>query len=83
MFHFINTFPINSLIQSKPKKSRPIRYLLDKIRQNSEKMQEIMRGGKNTARVNKTSSHISGDTAEKLISIEDRCQADREKSRGD
>lgn len=55
----------------------------DKIRENSEKTPEIMGGGKKTARVNKTSSHISGDTAEKLISIEARCQADREKSRGD
>jgi len=36
MFHFINTFPIDSLIQSKPKKSRPIRYMSAK-RQNQTK----------------------------------------------
>lgn len=80
------TFPIDSLIQSetKEKQAHSICLRRDKIRQYSEKMPEITggkRGGGNTARVNKTSSHISGDTTERLISIEARCQADREKQR--
>ncbi len=73
-----------ALFEARPKKTSPIWYVCEETEYNSEKTPEIMgREKKNTARVNKTSSHISGDTAEKLISIEARCHADREKSRGD
>lgn len=69
----------------RPKKSRPIRYVCEETKSDNtvrkcRKLREG-KGGGNTARVNKTSSHISGDTTERLISIEACCQADREKQR--
>ncbi len=76
-------FQSTALTEARPKKTRPIWCACEETEYNSEKTPEIMGRGKNTARVNKTSSHTSSNTAENLISIEARCHADRKKSRGD